>query len=280
MFSERIPKFLAPKPRPYWHVDAKWICGLLLVFFLTGSLFTASLAYLTNEENGPRLAALVIGSVFIRGDERQLKADARAELAKQGGVLHPIPSMPSVTITEKDLNLSATDIKLKVFMPLTEIVYQNGVEGAATKLAKTPEEKQKFINDAYMLKFFTLSTNRALNKFSTITILVSAFLLLGVIYFSTRWGRLANPGLLLLMISLPGSLLGLIASHPSKNAANGSALGFLPSDIGQQIGNAFSHSYVKVTVVGLVLLLAAAIGRLVTAMTKKGNNKEPAEPKT
>lgn len=279
MLAARVPKFLAPKPRPYWHVDAKWICGLLLVFFLTASLFTSSLAYLTNDKNGPRLAALVIGSVFIRGNEQQVKNDARAELAKQGGVLHPLPSMPSVTITEKDLSLSATDIKLKVFMPLTEIVYQNGVEGAAAKLAKTPEEKQKFVNDASMLKFFTLSTNRMLNKFSTVTILVSAFLLLGVIYFSARWGRLANPGLLLIMVSLPGSLFGLIASHPPKNAANGTALGFLPPDISQQIGSAFSHSYAKITITGLVLLLVAAVGRLVTALTKK-YGKEPVEPKT
>lgn len=39
----------APKARPYWHVDAKWVTGLLLVFFLNWMLLTINLVQLTSE---------------------------------------------------------------------------------------------------------------------------------------------------------------------------------------------------------------------------------------
>lgn len=269
----QIPKLLNPKPRPYWHVDAKWVCGLLLLLFLGTSLLLYSLANLTNEKNGPRLAALIVGSMFIRGDDQQLKTDAREELAKQGGVIRPLPNMPSVTITEKDLELTPTEIKLKVFMPLTETIYQNGVGGTADQFAKTPEEREKFVKDAAVFNLFTKTTHDTLKKFFNITILLSLLFLLGVIYFSAGWGRLANPGLLLLVVSLPGSLLAMAILNTPKDGKDGAALGFLPPEFGQQVGNALSQSYNRTATMGLLLLGAAAIGKIVTTIIRKRENK-------
>ncbi len=264
---------LRPAIRPYWFVDAKWICGILFFFLMAASLFIYGLAQLTNEKNGPSLAALVIGAAFIRGDEQQNKDDARKELAEHGGVIRPIPNFPDVVITEKDLELSLTEIKLKVFRPLAESIYYDGVEGTATKFAKTPEERKKFINDAFFFRIFTRDTNSKLKNLFNTLLLICLVLLVGVIYFSAGWGRLANPGLLLLAVSLPGALLAFAVSHQPKNATGGGALGFLPLDIGQQLGDALSHSYSRASLLGVGFLIAAILGKITTSVYKKFHHK-------
>src|SRR5438105_2500943 len=120
--------------RPYWHVDAKWICGILLLLALSASLVLATATKITNQQRGPDIAALIVGKGFIRGDSINTE-EAKAELAKNGGVIHPLPIMPSVAITAADLNLSPQDISLKVFRPLTQEIYQNGIEATAAKFA-------------------------------------------------------------------------------------------------------------------------------------------------
>lgn len=268
----KLKNFLLPKPRPYWHVDAKWVCGILLLVLMACSLFLYSVYRLNDEQNGPTVTALLIGSLLIRGDVQQSKADARKEIAKQGGAIRPFPTFPSVVITEKDLELPPADIKLKIFKPLADSIYNEGIEGTAARFAKTPEEKQKFINDAFLFRLFTKDTHESLRSLLTVLMLVAGLLFLAVMYFSAGWGRLANPGLLLVAASLPGSFLALALLHQPENTSEGSA-GFLPPDVGQQIGDALSQSYRPALLLGLVLLMTAGLGKIFTHIQKKRTTK-------
>lgn len=251
-----------PNPRPYWHVDAKWICGILLVFALSASLILLSLVKITEPQRAPTIGALIIGIGFIRGESVDVE-EARKELARQGGVIRPLPNFPEITITEADLSLTPSQVALKVFRPITESIYNNGIEATAERFADTPEQKAEFIKDATLFKLFTKDTHQTFKKFFNIFAATSLLLAAGVVYFSTRWGRLANLGALALMVSLPGTLLGLLLKNPPKDGSGG--LGSLSPELTNQIGQAVSSAYTKVTLFALLLLLAALIGRVFSA---------------
>ena len=256
---------LFPNPRPYWHVDAKWVCGILLVFTLAATLILFSLVKLTDKDRAPTVGALIIGMGFIRGNTVDTE-EAREALAEAGGVIQPIPNVPSIKITEADLSLSPAEISIKVFKPITESIYNNGIEATADKFGATPEQKEKFVKDAALLNIFTKDTHQALNKFFRIFAVISLLLALGVIYFSARWGRLSNLGTLLLLVSLPGTLIALLLKSPPKDGDGG--LGSLSPELTTQIGQAISGAYIKVTLLGAALLAVALIGRIFSSIHK------------
>lgn len=263
---------LLPHPRPYWYVDAKWICGILLVFTLSATLIMLSLANLTDKDRAPTVGALVIGMGFIRGNTVDTQ-EAQEALAEAGGVIRPIPNIPSIEITEADLALTPSQISIKVFKPITESIYNDGIEATADKFAATAEQKEKFIKDASLFNILTKDTHQTLNKFFRIFAAISALLALGVIYFSARWGRLSNLGALLLLVSLPGTLIALLLKSPPKDGSGG--FGSLSPELTEQIGQAVSAAYTKVTLLGLLLLAAALIGRIFSAFRK---HPKPAKP--
>lgn len=265
---------LVPKPRPYWHVDAKWICGIILLFVLGISLILGALVKLTDEQRGPKIAALAIGAAFVRGDEATAKEEAGREIAKQGGAIYPLADFPEVVITEKDLDLPAKDIKLKVFGPIASSIYNDGIEGTADRFAKTPEQKEKFIKDAFFFKPFTKQTHQSLKSIAKLFTLLSVFFALALIYFSAGWGRLANPGLLLLLVSLPGSFLALALTHPPKSGDGPG--GGLPADLTSEIGQPLSQTYSRITILALALLVAALIGKIVSSIIGHKQSKAKA----
>jgi len=278
MLVMKLMRHLVPSPRPYWHVDAKWICGILLLFSLVITLFLATLVKLTDEKRGPTIAALAIGSAFIRSNTPTDIEEARKEIKKQGGAIYPIPNIPSIVITEKDLELSISEIKLKIFKPLTDSLYHNGIEATADRYAADPEQKKKFINDAFALRLFTKTTHQSLKSRLLTFIIVSIVLLAALIYFSAGWGRLANPGLLLLAVGLPGSLLALFVTHPPKDdKGDGGPLGFLPADVAAEIGAPIGQTYYRLTILGAGLLVAAMMGKIISKLVSR---KKPAPPRT
>lgn len=260
--------YLVPRPRPYWHVDAKWICGILLFFTLLVTLLLTTLVQLTDEQRGSKLAALAIGSLFIREDSLGDMDEIRKEIRRQGGAIRPLPHMPNVVITEEDLRLSPNEIKLKVFQPLTKVLYHDGVEATAAQYTTDEAARKKFVEDASLLRLFTQTTHVTLKDRLVVGIVLCLVFLVGVIYFSAGWGRWANPGLLLLAVSVPGSLLGLMLTHPPKSG-DGGPFGFLPSGVAQEIGSPIGQTYQWVALLGLTLLATALIGKIVSVIITK-----------
>ena len=263
---------LTPSVRPYWYVDAKWICGILLALALTIALTFLTLAKLTDQDQGPKIAALVIGTTFIRGDTVDTP-DNRQALAEHGGVIQPFANIPSVKITADDLKLTPGQLSLKVFKPLTESIYNDGIEGAADKFGATAEQKAKFKKDASLFTIFTKTAHQKLQGIFILFAIVSLLLALGVVYFSAGWGRLSNLGFLLLLISVPGTLVALMLNHPPKDEYGG--FGTFSPELTSQLGQAAAAAYTKVTLLGLALLVAALFGRVYSSLSKpKGKSSK------
>lgn len=235
----------------------------MLAFSLTLALIFFTLVKITDEDRGPTIAALVIGTTFIRGDTVDTPDNRRA-LAEHGGVIQPFSNIPSVKITADDLKLTPSQLSVKVFRPLTESIYTDGIDGAATKFGATAEQRQKFKNDASIFTIFTKTAHQQLQKIFKILVAISLLFALGVIYFSSGWGRLSNLGALLILISLPGTLVALLLNHPPKDG--GGRIKVFSPELTSQLGQAASAAYTKVTWVGIAFLLLAGIGKLVSSL--------------
>jgi hypothetical protein len=58
---------LPSRPRPYWHVDAKWVVGLLLLGVLSLTLLVYNLVQVTDEE--PAVDALSLALALVLSPE-------------------------------------------------------------------------------------------------------------------------------------------------------------------------------------------------------------------
>lgn len=261
----------SPHVRPYWHVDAKWVCGLLALGLLAGSLLLMMAAAITAPKYGVELAATAIATAFSRDglDEPMTPEEAdklrRQVAASPGGRFAPIPNFPTATITAADLELPPRELRLKIFRQIAEPIYTLGAEGAAKKFTSDPVQQEQFKKDAFLLGLLTRETHEKLKWLGGWGLGLSVLTLAGVVFFSARWGRLANPGLLLLMVALPGVVLSIAVASPGPETGGG-PFSMLPPDIRPGLGAAVRDTYVPVAVTGLGLLVVAGIGRLVSAV--------------
>lgn len=261
---------LIPDVRPYWHVDAKWIFGILLSVSLTCCLLLSTVSVLTEKNQAPQIVASVIGANFIRDGAIDIKSAEKA-IDKAGGALHPIPFMPSVVITKADLKLTPEEISLKVFLPVTEIIYDKGVNGAADQFAKTKAQREQFIQQAAFLQPFTASTHQALQLPLIISYFLTVLFTTAVVYFSAGWGRLSNLGFILFTVSAPGTLFSFALLNPPHDGKGG--FESLPTVLTHAAGSALSYYYLFVTVAGALLMLAALIGKIATVVMQRRNQK-------
>jgi hypothetical protein len=259
--------------RPYWHVDAKWICAILALFALGLALMFYTLSTVTKRDFAVRTSATVIGNLFSReglDSDEGLKELQKKARNTPGDTVTPIKEFPAITIPKEDIQtLEPRELRIKLFSQLTGTVYDKGLEGAADDFTNNPKDREEFINQASVLGVFTESTHQTVKTLFWITAIVAIVFLAGVIYFSAGWGRLVSPGLLLLLVGIPGSIIGLFIANMAGEG--GGPLANLP-DIRQDLSDSFNRSYLFATIVGVFLLLVAFIGKMSRSVMQKSKN--------
>jgi hypothetical protein len=254
--------------RPYWHVDAKWISGLAMTAALGAALLLFAMASLTRPDRAVELSATLVASFFSKDgldapiDTTQLQ---QRLAASPTGTVAPLDGFPTATITKADLSLSPRELRLKIFRQIAQPVYDLGVDGAAKQFSSDPKQQEQFAKSASFLAVLTRKTHDTLLRDGQIGLGVAALFLAGVVFFSARWGRLANPGLLLVVTGLPGAIAGSVLGR----AGSGMKLGPLPSDVVPAVGQAMQVVYLPAIEVGVGLVVIAGIGRVVSGMRKR-----------
>ena len=113
-------------PRPYWHVDLKWIFGISAAFFLTSSLTLFTLSTLTSEKVAIPVASYVVASQFSRDgldDPKDIEAAKSKFLKTKDNVFYPLDDK-NIRITRDELEtLSPREIRLKIFRQVVEPFY-------------------------------------------------------------------------------------------------------------------------------------------------------------
>ena len=261
----------APRPRPYWHVDAKWISGLLLAVIAGLTLAAYSLVLATAEKPAVDTLSMAL-AVSLSGhgldDETEIAVMRQRLEAAPGGQIQPIPGL-NLTIRLEDLEgRTPRQARLALFRQLAEPIYRTG---GLTDLAMDPEMRAAVSSGVGVLSFFSLQTHQLLQRIFTILALVCLGLALPLIYFSFGPGRLTSPGCVLVVASLPGAavlaFLGWVfnppASTPEAGADMTARLGALASEVLPPVAQLMARAFLIALALGLILILLSVIGRLV-----------------
>ncbi len=273
------------KPRPYWHVDAKWLTGILLLFLLNVTFLVFMLARVTAAEQGIDLLAVILANSFSK---EGLDQEGDMEIIQQKiaespqGAWQPIPGL-NIVVRELDIaGLSPREMRLWFFRQMAEPIYYNGEKGLAS-LATDPGMQKNMEGDLGLLGFINAKTHTQLNKALTILGLASLVLLGLLVYFSYRFGRLGSPGCVIFLAAVPGLIsFSMMRGWLERAGQNSSpeteetvvtvytqlitrlAMDALPDIVQKAL-----QAYLLLSLSGFGLMLAALIGALIVRMRKR-----------
>lgn len=248
-------------PRPYWHVDLKWIFGLMAVVALGAALLFFNLSNLTERDRAIKLSATIVASLFSKeglDDSSGLAEFRQKAQSSPDETVTPIDQFPWLKISKEEaLTLSPRDLRIAIFSQMTTPIYDKGLKGAAAQITQDPAEQEKFTQQASLLGVFTHSTHETLQRVFYVSAAAAIVLIVMAIYFSAGLGRLVTPGVLLLATSPLGTFAGLLLLHPPKDGE--SPFAKLPPGVAIEIGNSLSQSCAMASLLGLLLLALALV---------------------
>jgi len=274
-----IIKKLFPERRPYWHVDLKWVFGILFFFALGAALLLYNLAAITERERATTMSATIIASLFSKNgldDDKDIIEFRQKAASIPGDIITPVEQFPWLKISKTDLmTKSPREIRIAIFRNLTDPIYDKGLVGASAEFSADPAAQKQFQKDATLLGVFTKATHETFQAAFMWAAIAAGVLLVLVTYFSHGWGRLVSPGVVLLMSSPLGSFLGLMLLHPPTDG--GSPFAALPQSVAQEIGTSLNQSYFNATLLGVALFVIAGIGKIVQTIVRRSKSKKPAK---
>lgn len=256
----------APSARPYWHVDAKWVCGLLALGALGVALLFFNLSTLTERERAIKLSGTIVAGLFSReglDDEQGLVEFRQKVQAMPGDTVAPLEQYPWLVVSKHDaLTLNARELRVKIFSQLTAPIYDKGLKGAAAEMTPDPVAQEKFVRDATLLGFFTKTTHETLRGILMISSIAAVMFVSATIFFSARLGRVVTPGILLVIAGFFGVFLGVMVRYPPRDGD--APFAALPSSVTIEIGNSLLQSYGAASLLGGGLLLVAGVLKIVS----------------
>lgn len=263
------------KTRPCWHVDAKWVAGIILTFTLSLSFLVYSLVIITAEK--PAIDTLTIGLALAFSqngldDEAEIAELKQALKLSPDKSIHPIPGL-NVVIREQDINgLTPRQIRFYIFRQIAEPLYKRGPEGLAA-LAGDPKMENKMVEDSGILGFLTLKTHRTLKNLLLILGLISFILFVPLVLFSYRFGRIASPGIVIFISSLPGALAFSSAnlalrslganSHQARVTDMSGMASLIVANVLPSTVQTVVQNYLVFLLTGLGLIIVSVLGKFI-----------------
>lgn len=249
--------------RPHWHVDLKWLVGLLLLPVLAATLAALGIYRITDERVAvPALALGMAAAVSPDGvDSDEGLADLRAKLKRAPGRRIELVPALGISITAKELEgRSPREARVLIFRKFSEPFYRGGAEEVAARAGvRDPKAVAQFKRDAQLLSVFTRDTHERLGRILLGLALASLLLVALLVRFSSRFGRLASPGLVLLAAGLPGLVLSAVIA---ANEGARDRTGYVISELSPTVLDPLRRQYLLVLFLGVGLLVAAGLGKL------------------
>lgn len=261
--------------RPYWHVDAKWVIGLILWFVVSATLLLWNLVLVTEPEPAMntigRAMALAFGSRAPNQDA-QVAELVRTLHATPDQSIQPVPGLRIALRYQDIADLPPQQVRLYIFHQLAEPAYLGGVQELAL-LVDDGQVKAGIQDNKTLLDFFTLQTHQGLQGDLVAAAAISLFLMIPLILFSARFGRIGSPGVLLLTVSLPGALVSSLMGMFSERIMAASAVTagnpanlptYLVSNAVAPLAQSAVQSYLAVAAFGLGLVFVAVMGNFIS----------------
>ena len=275
------------KPRPYWHVDAKWLTGILLVFLLNITFLVFLLFRITAPGQGITILATTLASQFsfegggldAQGDVDIMRQKIDESPNKQW---QPIPGLEIIVRAEDIEGLSPREARLWFFRQWAEPLYYEGPQGLAN-LMTDPDMKAGLEQGIGPLGIISAATHDKLLVALSVSGLVSLFFLGLLVFFSHRFGRLGSPGCVLFLVAVPDMIALAILRGWLENAGQStessgvqillSRYTQLAADVLPGIIQTAMYIYVFLVLLSILLLLVALIGGIFS----RGRKNKPAQ---
>jgi hypothetical protein len=263
------------KPRPYWHVDAKWITGILLLLLLNITFFIYLLVQVTSLQIGVNLLSTALASTFsFSGGGLDAEGDLalmhQKIAAAPDGIWQPLPEF-NIFVREADIaGLTPREARIWFFSQLAGPLYNDGAQGLAD-LSTDPEVQKSILESGIgPLGVISAASNNKLKVALLGSGLISLLFLGLLILFSYRFGRLGSPGCVIFLAAIPGLLLfgglrGWIGqaaqAAPPVEQTSITRYTQLAVDILPGVIQSALQTYLALILVGIILILVALVGR-------------------
>ena len=159
------------KPRPYWHLDMKWIVALIFIPVFALSFLAANLYIMTERDNAVKVSAVILKAMYAPKDSSgEIEKVREAIKNSPDKVLEPFPGT-DIKITEADLDkYTPEELKQNLFYQLAGTIY----DGSSSSQGMTLKEIAKNLG---LMALFTKSGHDQIGNILIYPILVSALLL-------------------------------------------------------------------------------------------------------
>ena len=291
------------KKRPYWHVDAKWICGIIfLVLFITGILFF-NISQIISKNNVIDTATGNIessikdevskffdstGKPIIQNKEMILKVlsvandeareiDNKAKESAENAGSSIASSYARIFQNPKDYAKKfATVLSYKL-----EGVLFNRISSTLDRTKDTIQSadlkdtntKDKIMSQITIPKVYSEKQYQRYRNDAIMFLIIALSLLIAAIYFSSGFGRLSTPGFLILMASMPGFFILMsfdkylktssLNEYTSSNSKIVSILSTSILDAFKSQADSLFGVYKYLFIAALVLLIVGILGQII-----------------
>lgn len=284
--------------RPLWFIDTKWVVGILFVLAFSSTMALYNVMQLTDRERAVEVITVAVEKALSKteGNIQNLIAEYKNELAarqeeqaaEEQAEERPIAKILKSFFPESEILTSSPEqLQTKLLQNIAVPFYESGTSAVFTMLRGL--DYAKYVNEGLQsFQIYSDETHKQLETWFGVTLTVSLVLLFGLVYFSCRWGKLFNPGLVLLVASSPG--------YFSYNVAHSFVVDFLPTMVTEG-ANIFVDIFVVAVIqtveknigaiatfhivffyIGLGLMIAAIGGKIYMAYKKKQAQKQPTSP--
>jgi len=243
-------------------VDAKWISGLLLTGVLAIWLMVAGMWQLTRRETAVALFVETgMGMLYPAPPAAQVFDEMLARARQQPDAPVQVMGLEVPLKGREVADLTREEAARLVFRRLGEVFYDEGAEGLARLRLPDAEEEGMWGGSPGPLALFNAQGHRAMGLLVGLGGLVIIFLLIPVVYFSAGWGRLASPGVCLLVASLPGWPALTISTLPLEGEGPSLAVRLLSRAVRPVYGSAVG--------IALSLILLAILGGVMRRLRRR-----------
>lgn len=256
----------------------------MLVVALAVTLPVAAAYRLTAKGSATELIAYTFaGLTSPQGiDNDEGLEDIRAKVAANGSETVKLGGVEVVFTAEDVDTLSPRGLRLKVFGTFAESLYDHGAKGLAESQGLDAASAEKIEKDAALVNLFSADAHRKVGTILFWLVCADILLLAGMIYFSRRFGRLASPGLVLLLTGLPGLVFAALAAQNPEVSGTArvedptsqlAIIGLFASFVAPLVVPHFAAVYLVVLISGASLLLLAGAGKVAHWLITRSSSK-------
>jgi hypothetical protein len=275
-----------------WRIDAKWLFGLicLATIIVAGVLYSASKVTERNAATGIFSSILISLAKDGEGAEEFEEYQALAVASPDEdftirGASLPIKGRELIGLSyDEALELIVGRIAVMLYTDGPESVEQffTAASGADSEESSAGEDEEINLGPLGLLTQDSHDRVRRIFTYSLISVLISSVLL---VFFSRRFGRLGSPGIILAVGAVPLALLWFTVNQATKNADTDGVEGALAEAL-SPIAADLSSAFLRLLVLGVVLVLAAVAGNIGFALWRRfratptpgGEGTPPDEP--